>query len=211
MKAIDALNRIAKHLGHLCALEDVEGIESVAALEAAWLTKGAAANEAYANAGRPEFMGIAGWKYGQVAGEDMWFDVDEPRNRPAVGVSHRSGTGRIEVRAIDQWAARGTTGRWASNPRIAIELHAGPHGDAGPRRIAALVAEQDSHGLNWEVVYDGLTSEDLGSRADRLEFLVWVIEALIDGSRINDWADILPRVRAAWDRLVSEHVEAVCE
>lgn len=211
MKAVVALNRIAQKLGHLCALDSVEvdGIKSVAALEAAWLAKGAAANQKYASEGRPEFMGIAGWGWGTISGEDMWFDVDEPRNRPAVGVSHRSGTGRIEVRAIDQWASCGT--RWASDPRIAIELYAGPHGDAGPRRIAALVAEQDSHGLNWEVVYDGLTSEDLGARADRLEFLVWVIEALIDGARINDWADILPRVRAAWDRLVSEHAEAVCE
>ncbi len=209
MEAVVALNSIAQHLGHLCALEDVEGIESVAALEAAWLTKGSAANEAYANAGRPEFMGIAGWKYGQVAGEDMWFDVDSPENRPGIGVAHCSGTGRIRVHAIDRWESVGA--RWVSLPRIAIEVWAGPAGADGPRLVAAIVAQEDSHGLRWEAAYDGLTQDDLGPRADRLEFLVWAIDHLIGGARMDDWADLVPRIRAAWERLIAEHAEAVSE
>jgi hypothetical protein len=195
------LNKVAQYLGHLCAISDEQAAAcaSVPSLQAAWMAAGVKKNEEYAAQGRPEFFGRAGWAFYPIRPSRFYFPWVDPREEecyPDVwGVSHTSGTGRIVIRACDDYHKHGNG--VISQPRAVFELWAGPSGeDDSPRKMVAIVATEGCGEIIWEVVEDNLAEEDLGSRADRLDFLAW-LSGFISERNLTDETRVINRVKAS--------------
>jgi hypothetical protein len=62
--------------------------------------------------------------------------------------------------------------------------------------MVAIVATEGCGEIIWEVVEDNLAEEDLGSRADRLDFLAW-LSGFISERNLTDETRVINRVKAS--------------
>lgn len=164
MRMTEALNKLARELGHGHALDNVpDETVSIWQLQADWRKRGKTRNLFYYAMDMPYLCGMEGWR--------------EEKIDDGKCLVHVTGTGRMKIRVCE--IVHGTELRqdlyvelWAGGdePRMVVTIH-------GVANVRLAVDGNHTSDDVWLHLYsDRTTPEDTGDRVDRLEYMLWLNE-----------------------------------